>query len=52
MMEMVEVEFRCVNCDRITVELFPEDTDFNKLNTDFEHDFDCSQLDEDEEEDE
>lgn len=43
---MVEVEFRCVNCDRVVIEFYPEDTDFNKLNTDFEHDFDCSELDE------
>lgn len=47
-MKMVEVEFRCVNCDRIAIELYPEDTDFDKLNTDF----DCSQLDEEDEEDE
>lgn len=44
-MEMVEVEFRCVNCDRIAIELVPEATDFNKLDTNFEHDFDCSELD-------
>ncbi|WP_197224747.1 hypothetical protein [Lysinibacillus sphaericus] len=49
-MKMVEVEFRCVKCDRISIESLPEDTDFNKLNTDFEHDFDCSELDEEDEE--
>lgn len=52
-MKMVEVEFRCVNCDRVFTEHYPEDTDFDKLDTDYEHDFDCSQLDElDEEDDE
>lgn len=43
---MVEVEFRCVICDRVVIELYPEDTDFDKLETDFEHDFDCSEADE------
>lgn len=40
-LEMVEVEFRCVNCERITIEMYPEDTDFDTLATNFEHDFDC-----------
>ena len=44
-LEKVEVEFRCVKCDRIAIELVPEDTDFDKLDTDFEHDFDCNELD-------
>lgn len=44
-MAMVEVEFRCVNCERVFTELYPEDTNFDKLDTDFEHDFDCSELD-------
>ncbi|MCM3358083.1 hypothetical protein [Psychrobacillus sp. MER TA 171] len=50
-MKMVEVEFRCINCERIVIELYPEDTDFGKLDTDFEHDFDCSELDELDEDD-
>lgn len=49
-MEMVEVEFKCIKCERIAIESYPENTDFDKLNTDFEHDFDCSQLDEEDEE--
>ena len=44
-MEMVEVEFRCVNCDRIIFERYPEDTDFGKLDTSFEHDYDCTRTD-------
>ncbi|MFY0516495.1 hypothetical protein ACOMCU_01500 [Lysinibacillus sp. UGB7] len=51
-MKMVEVEFRCVKCDRISIEFHPEDTDFNKLNTDFEHDFDCTERDEEDEDEE
>lgn len=49
-MEMVEVEFICIKCGRISIEQYPENTDFDKLNTDFEHDFDCSQLDDEDEE--
>lgn len=44
-MEMVEIEFRCVKCDRIIIESYPENTDFSKLDTTYEHDFDCSKLD-------
>ena len=43
-MKMVEVEFRCVKCGRIVFEEVPEDTDTDKLVTNFEHDFDCSEL--------
>lgn len=46
---MVEVEFKCVKCERIVFEEVPDDTDFDKLDTDFEHDFDCSELDEEDE---
>lgn len=44
--KMVEVEFRCTKCDRIAIELWPEDTDFDNLDADFEHDFDCRELEE------
>ena len=47
---MVPVEFECAKCGRLVYDWFPEDTDFNKLDTTFEHDFDCSELDELEEE--
>lgn len=39
---MAEVEFHCINCGRVYFEEVPEDTDFEKLDTEFEHDFDCT----------
>ena len=41
----VEVEFMCRKCGRIHFEYYPESTDFNKLDTSFEHDFNCEELD-------